>query len=151
MFAFNGQPMSGHSPSGTSQQCWVEQNDLDPGLLTTYFPNAAQDAFGLPCCKGTLMTYGLAWSPWGPPGVFLQSHFPADHPSSCSFSWGYFSLGAGLVFSFVGHHKIPAGLWLSFPRSLWEQPAGLWAALPSRCHQETCWEHCIPSSRSLMN
>lgn len=98
--ACTGQLMSGQNPSGMSQQCWVERNDLNLDLLTTSFPNAAQDAFGLPCCKGTLLAYGLTWSPLVPSGVFLQSLFPADHPSSCSDAWGYFSLGAGLCISF---------------------------------------------------
>lgn len=152
LFAFTGQPMSGHSPSGMSQQCWVEQNDLDPDLLTTYFPNVAQDAFGLPCCKGTLLAYGLAWSPWGPPGVFLQSLFPADHPSSCSVSWGYFSLGAGLCISLCWTSS--NSCW--FMAELFKVPlrATSWSV---SCSSQSVSSgnllraHCIPSARALMN
>lgn len=85
MFACLGQPMSGHSPSGMSQQCWVEKNDLDLDLLATYFPNAAQDAFGFLCCKGSLLAYGVTWNPWEPPRCFSAK--PLSSWSSLILFW----------------------------------------------------------------
>lgn len=90
---------TGRSIPHVSCQCLAERK-APPSYLRVTLSSVAQEAVRLEH-RGALLVHAQLVVHQDPPGLILQSHFPASHPSACSGAWGYSSLAANLRFQLL--------------------------------------------------